>query len=372
MKFCPDVLNGLYIEKDSSSTAKISLCCQSKLSDSVHSINFQHSAELNNLRNSYINNYPTVNCSNCWKVEKTHGKSRRQAIIDWYTTRQIDVTTDPTLISLDYNTENICNLACITCGPRFSSRWVEEYKKLNFPNIIESKTKTKDNTLIDDLDLSLLQRIYFNGGEPLLTEDHTDILRKVPNLQQLDVMYNTNGTVIPSDTVFNIWSKCKSVKLMISIDAIGKAFNFIRYPAQWDEVSNNINEISNRYPHVMYDITFTVGLHNIFYLDDTLNWYLNNLKTNTLGDKVNFNLHQCSGFSYGGDILKLSNLGIETKRKALETLQLSKQFSFYKNLKSELCTHTKQNPKSIEYLDQLSNLRRLNWRDSLHKLYDAM
>lgn len=364
-KYCPDIHHGMYIEKTSAELANVGFCCLNAPVKNVNELDFTTTLQ------EERTNFPSDTCNSCWRAERMNAPSRRHGIIQWYNNKQIN-NKDLSLVSLDYNTENVCNLACITCGPRFSSRWVQESLSLSLPSYGNLKQYSKHNKLIDSLDFSNIKRVYFNGGEPLLTDDHCTVLNKIKqdkgSLNDVDVSYNTNATMLPSADVISLWAECRVVKLSLSLDATGSAFEFIRYPANWETVERNINLLKEQNPNLMFDITFTLGLHNIFYLEDTLTWYEDNLLTNKLGDPVSFNLQPCGAFSHGGRVLVLSNLGYEAKQAALAGLIRAKKYTFYNSILSELNKQTITNIGAIEYLDMLSNKRKVNWQDSLSKL----
>ena len=369
--YCPDVYHGMYVEKQSESTAKLGFCCLSSFDTTSEVIDVNNPVTTQQ-REIFETQERASVCKDCWQTESLGGRSRRQAIIDWYEHRGIQQDRTPNLVSLDYNTENICNLACITCGPRFSSRWVVEAEKMGLPFYYPPKSRASKNVLFDTLEVKDLRRVYFNGGEPFLTDDHIRVLKKVQqhgDISALDVNYNTNGTVLPTQEVFDIWKKCRSVKVMFSIDAVGSAFEFIRYPASWQEVNENLIVMRQACPSVMFDVTFTLGIHNILYLPDTINWYERAIKR--WSPHNNFNLHFCESFGPGNKHLSLSKLGYDQKQKLKSMLNID-GYSFQTMIMSELDRRTQYDPGFLGYLDALSQTRGLDWKKSLEKLADFL
>jgi len=375
-KTCPDVNHGLYVRRLSSTTASIGFCCLGGTINTVEEIDFKQDRKLVSLRNKFAVDPESVReCGNCWYVENNGGQSRRQGMINWYQDRNISTTEDPSLVNLDYNTENVCNLQCLTCSPMFSSSWVPLAKKMGLPTSEKQSPHAKNNQSILDLDLSNVRRVYFNGGEPFLTGDHEFILSKINEqngLGEVDVQYNTNGTVIPSEATFELWDKARLVKIMLSVDAIGDAFDFIRAPAKWEQVIKTVETITTRNPHVMIDVTFTMGLHNIFYLDDTLSWFETGLP-NKLGDPTLFNLQPVGASSYGGKVLSLDNLPDSARITALKSLTLAKTYSFWPMIETMLTQPIIGSIEdAIKYLDGISEHRRVHWSLPLSRLYDTI
>lgn len=354
---CPDINHGLYVEKITDTSVRLGMCCQSKLTGPVETID-HYNSELQEIRKNYDS------CKNCWRVEDRGGYSRRHGVIDWYKDRNI--TDQQGIVTLDYNTQNVCNLACISCGPGYSSKWVQENQYHKFPDKTK-KYKTHKNSLVNSADLTNIRKIYFNGGEPFLSNDHKNILKQVTDLSKVDVAYNTNGTQYPDDEIIDLWSQCRNVQLYFSIDAVDKAFEFVRWPADWKQVSENIIKIREQIPHLMFAITYTCGIHNLLYLDDTLNWYEKYLATNWLGDSSSFNFQLAGPMAYGGELLALKHASDELVQHAMDQFTTVKKYSFYSSLVEALKNTTPNNQWS-SYLDALSLRRNTDWRHSLARL----
>lgn len=375
-KYCPDVEHGLYVRRISATSAQVGFCCQSGMPGLVDKIDFNHNETLNLQREKFKQDPASVTaCSSCWRVEDSGGHSRRHGIIQWYEHRGQIGENVTGLISLDYNTENVCNLQCLTCGPRFSSSWRQLAKKLSLPDDSVSPTASKNTQAILDLDLTNVRRVYFNGGEPFLTDDHEFILSKLRENNQLDkvdVSYNTNGTVVPSDSIFDFWEEARLVKIMLSVDATGAAYEFIRHPASWEQLIKTVEIISSRNPHVMFDLTFTLGLHNICYLDDTIAWFEKDLH-NPLGDVKSFNLQLVGPISHGGKVLSLSNLPESIKPRILESLTLARNYEFWGLIEKSLTLPpTGKIDDAIAYLNDISAYRATHWNLALSRLYNII
>ena len=51
--------------------------------------------------------------------------------------------------------------------------------------------------------------------------------------------YNSNGILVDKDLI-ELWSKFKKVKFAISMDAIEKRDEYIRFATDWDTVEKNL------------------------------------------------------------------------------------------------------------------------------------
>ena len=374
MKYCPNVWKSLYIQKKSNEIIDVGFCCQNHTTEISNNIQALQSA-IEKKQYDFKNNPNSPQCNNCWKLEETGSTSRRHASINWFDANHLTNDTTNKLISLDWNSENVCNLACISCGPKFSSRWRQEILNYSFNDISSEKyiNNLKDNKFWKLLDLSNLQRLYFNGGEPLLNPDHKEILEhlnKIGQLANIELSYNTNGTIIPDNEVLDYWKNVKLLRIFISIDAIGQAFDFIRWPAKWEQILTFIEFINRQSFNTIIDITCTVGIHNILEVDKLITWQKTNLLTNTQGDSVTLNFQMVGEFSYGGTVLKLDNISKDLATYILPQLTEIKNYNVWSAIEHSLL-NANGTDQWIDYLGELSTSRNVNWKDHLPTLAES-
>ena len=234
MNTCIDVFKNLNISIVQNQLA-VSPCCLTA-PQPTDQIQFYNNQYLNQFRMEWkTGKFPSA-CESCQHAEESNGTSRRTGSNQWYQDHGYYNDTVE-LIRLDYWTGDLCNLACAICGPHNSSSWKQE---LNLPVTLK---KVVVNTTWKSLDLSALQFVHFNGGEPLLSKEHVDFLQNIPNKNQVHLNYNTNGTILPSTELLALWKKFKLVQLDFSIDDVGEQFEFQRYPAEWNDVSLSLIHI---------------------------------------------------------------------------------------------------------------------------------
>jgi hypothetical protein len=180
------------------------------------------------------------------------------------------------------------------CGPGNSSAWVSDYQTI-YPakNIDFFKHDKYKQLQVDDSELlKNIKNLHIHGGgEPLLSDNHIELLKKIKSVKGLSdvhVYYNINGTKRVSTEVLDIWAECQLVELYFSIDDIGERFNYQRTGADWDGLVENLNWYKENMPvNHMFKINCTWGYLNLFYLNELVDWYNNNFNTNRLGDPVN-------------------------------------------------------------------------------------
>ena len=240
-----------------------------------------NSDNMKKLRKQLINGERPKICDTCWKKEDITGVSGR-----FYHNRDFpdvikkipDITledgtcTEMDLKYWDFRFSNLCNFKCRSCGPRYSSAWVPDAKKLRYTdqekvwNIEAVEDKTNIDFLEDQIDN--VQRIYFAGGEPLLMPEHWQILDKLVEKKRFDVKlsYNTNASTLVYDkkNVIDYWKQWELGKLEVwpSIDEIGERAELIRSGTVWSKVESNLVELA-KHDNIILRPGMTIGAWNV-------------------------------------------------------------------------------------------------------------
>lgn len=358
--WCPEIYRSVFIDRYNNDQLRIAPCCQSTASiESVKEFDFVTSPTLNRLRNQISQGLKPVECNSCWHVENLGHKSRRLSAIEFF--KLSYPTTDVILESIDHSATWACNLACIMCGPTNSSLWATELDYSNEQLINIGRKFQKDNNIINQLDVSQVKKIHFNGGEPLLNNHQLHLLERLEEqnvLKNLFISYNTNGSIYPDKKIIDLWSRSRLIKLFFSIDAIGDAFEYIRWPAKWNVVSDNIKRMRDQMPeNVMFGLNVTVGNYNILELKDLWNWFEQELKTNREGDASDFNWQIAQGFDP-------KNVKTEIKNQVINQLQEVPSFAGIVN-HLKLALNFKDDNNLISKLNSVDLRRNTNWKINL-------
>lgn len=196
-----------------------------------------------------------------------------------------------------------CNLACRTCGPEASTFWQQHLSKNGMQNYFKISTKSEVDRMIailSDMDLSRLELVVFCGGETLLGSGYwkvADAIAKLANPKQITLSFQTNGTQSIDEKYHELIEKFKLVKLNFSLDATKDQFEYLRWPASWGQVTDNILKLRETLPvNTMFLVEETISIFNLFYQQRLDLWVKNNFNTNRLGDKVDHTRHFASGF----------------------------------------------------------------------------
>jgi len=277
---------------------EISSCCQMQ-SWKGSAKNFIDDPILIKIRQEWDNgNWPNE-CQYCLNAELQGQVSRRQSSQTWLHDNGIN-DDSLSLVRLDYWCGNTCNLRCAICGPHSSIAWQKELG-------IKKQHRNKiSNSHWEDCDLTQIKWIHFNGGEPLLIDDHWAVLEALPDRSKVKLNYNTNATVLPKPRLIEIWEQCELVVIDFSIDDIGDRFEYQRYPAKWDDVVDNLKWFHDNMPvNVMFEVNATVSVLNQPYQFEIRSWLSENFKTNRVTDPVRYRTQPASGIlATGNDILQ--------------------------------------------------------------------
>lgn len=255
----------------------------------VSTIDFKNDPYLNEIRASWDSGIVPIACNAC-----TSKPNRMDGSNAWYQNNNLS-NSAVELTRIDYWTGDQCNLACAICGPNYSSAWKQELKLP--PN------KAVINKIWATINLQHIKQIHFNGGEPLLSKEHVKLLHSIPNKSKVQLNYNTNGTILPSVELQNLWAEFHLVTIDFSIDDVDDRFEYQRYPAKWKHVAANLQWYINNAPvNCMFAVNTTVSILNQANIPELTNWLEKNFSTNRVTDPIEFRQQPATGvFAINGN-----------------------------------------------------------------------
>jgi MoaA/NifB/PqqE/SkfB family radical SAM enzyme len=356
--YCPEIYRSIFVDRHNDDFIRVAPCCQATSNiEPVSTFNFATSPYLTQLRNEFNLGKRPEACARCWSAEELGHKSRRQSAIEFFENQ----TTEIKLESIDHSATWACNLACIMCAPHSSSLWAAQENLSKHELAQLGRQFQKSNNFLHSLDVTHVKKIHFNGGEPMLNNDQTNLLLKLEQqgvLKNVFISYNTNGTVMPGKKVIDLWSKARLVKIFFSIDAIGSAFEYIRWPGKWEQTSKNILDMKANLPsNVMFGFNTTVGSYNLLELVEVYKWFEQNLKYNREGDESDF----CWQLANNFDIKYLS---ATIKLKAIQQMDSIMPLNGIVNYLKSTINHN-EDLSWIKTLSQLDIKRNTDWKNSL-------
>jgi hypothetical protein len=293
--YCPMIHGGLNINlKARNNTLAFNQCCLStrKLTTLQDPTQLWQHENLQEIRKINQKNIWLKECWECERVESAGIKSFRQSMIEG-----LGIENNPTGPQrIDLLFDRSCNLACRTCGPRSSTFWSKHLRDAGL-GYIEPDTVPNNNLeiireVLTTLDLSNLKQIQFCGGETLMGNTYWNtaelIAELVPDAHERILLgFQTNGTQPINETHYRIIEKFKLVKFMISIDGTHDRFEYLRWPANWNQVVDNIFTIREKVPgNVMFFIQECTSNLNLYYFNEVENWIKKNFNTNRFGDQT--------------------------------------------------------------------------------------
>ena len=177
---------------------------------------------------------------------------------------------------------NVCNVACRTCNPASSSKWRNDYDKLQDSltfkltsyNTMEGFRWPEREEFWEDLlqHCDNVKTFYINGGEPTLIKQHFKFLERLVEMGKTDIKlwYNINMTNMNED-IIDLWRKFDYVKVSCSIDDLEDRNEYIRYPTKWADVMRNFLRLKEE--DFELDVTQTVSWMNYSTLGNFYNFF---------------------------------------------------------------------------------------------------
>ena len=237
----------------------------------------QQTEYMSNLRGQFRKGERPKGCQSCWQEEDAGKTSKRQNSPKKMKKSLTDSppNSEPALKFIDFKLGNVCNLKCRICGSWSSSKWAQEEldygeNPVALKNLREGGWPKKNPQFFEDLkeDLKHVEYFEFTGGEPFMIKDHYKILMHCVEkgyAKNIDIHYNTNGTQLPPQEIFDLWRTFKHVEIAFSIDDVGEQFEYQRHPANWREVNENLKKFKERKTDNMdFQICSTVNIFNVF------------------------------------------------------------------------------------------------------------
>lgn len=247
-----------------------------------------NSDNMKKLRVQMMNNEEPEICRKCFDKERVTGESGRifhnrefKSVI-----KSIPVITEKDgtcnemkLKYWDFRFSNLCNFKCRSCGPRYSSAWVPDAKKLGYTDqekvwSIENVGNVTNYDFLKD-QVQHVEKIYFAGGEPLLMPEHWQILDMLVEGKRFDVKlsYNTNCSVLEygKKNVLDYWSQWDAGKIEVwpSLDEIDERGELVRSGTIWPKVEDNLKQLI-KLDNITVRPGITTGAMNVFRLPEII------------------------------------------------------------------------------------------------------
>lgn len=362
-KWCSLPFKGILTENDGTFTT----CCHGKtaidyqtgipMTRETHSLQQVFDSEyFESIRQNLLNGVEDPNCDYCWDLEHQGVESFRQTTNALLQHEERN-DTEPKIEILDLSLGNQCNLKCRTCVPEDSSTWVKEYYDTDYTGELELKNyqrkiiflEPEESEFVKGIKQSLthVRLIKFFGGEPFMMKRTWDIIREAILLdrdQCIELYFNTNGTFWEEKNI-KLFENFEKVNIALSIDGVGQRFEYMRHPAQWNQVEDNIQQMvqwrdsgTNR----ELFLTHTVSAYNIWYVKEVVD----------LARKYNLNLY-INPCLLDSDSFSIKHIPLPVKQLVDQHLL---SFKYTEKEFNEIRKITDYHPQGSDWQDWISEL----------------
>ena len=157
--------------------------------------------KLDEQKNNLLNGIKDSSCNYCWNGNE---ELRRIKLDHWDNTFNVR--------SLELNIGNTCNLTCVYCGPKYSSKWAKDLKDGEYPIFTDNEQYknagiTQSMYNVDDLVklynlINPTEQLKFVGGEPIITPLVHDVLDKI-NISEKEIHFPTS--LIYEQSIICFW-----------------------------------------------------------------------------------------------------------------------------------------------------------------------
>lgn len=304
-----------------------------------------NSQQLKDIRKKMINGETVDQCKVCYYRESIGKTSNREHSLNEWTwllgKEQLDelfnkakannYELDVPPVYLDLRLGSICNLKCRMCNPWNSTQIAKEHFEMYDVNpdyrllwlkkaganplyLKEDNQWYESNVLWDEIISMIpsLRKVYMTGGEPTLVEGNFKFMEKVIELGYQDkiiLFFNMNCTNV-NKRFLDLIRQFKTVKINASLDGVGAANDYIRYPSKWESISTNFEKLAQE-PNVELRVSPCLTVYNALE-SEKIFYYI---------DEVRKKYNRSIGMDYlmnsGLDSLNSTILPIEVRLEAL-------------------------------------------------------
>jgi len=259
---------------------------------------------------SFDSNHKHPACKVCWgdnnKFLNRIKFSLQDQVIDYTESIMNGADRNRQLMWLEIKPGNRCNLKCRICGVHNSSSWTKDAYQLNrhmsHYNIengfVTDDKKIKKHPIVpykqspeialtkqcewidqesfwtDINGFEEIKLIHFMGGEPFMVPEHFQMLEEMiargMDTSKISIRYNTNGTYYPNPKQIDILQQFSQIQVLLSIDDIGKRFEYQRNLAVWDQVRENLVKFFEARETMNWQCNLdpTVSMYNVWYIEE--------------------------------------------------------------------------------------------------------
>jgi MoaA/NifB/PqqE/SkfB family radical SAM enzyme len=341
-------------------------CCDFTESSTLTPLQYWNSKELATVRTELENGMWPKGCSSCKYQEKNNQISLRQRSLNEYS-----IPDTPNVEYVDLRLSNKCNFACRSCEPIFSSRISKESNAHNLKDYygysLDKNYVEHTEQISNDIKemIPKIKKLMFTGGEPTYIKQFYDILDTCDT--NINLLITTNASMI-DDKFLEYAKRFHNLHITLSIDAVGKSAEYIRYGSIWKTIDQNIQKILSLKCSVMYNTVLSA--YSVPYVESLVDYIIKNEQ-----DAYGADMYICNYPQHLNPCVlpkEFRNYLTEQLNRSIVKLSNSKRAEDYYNaiqvLKSlivQLDTDYRDNTKFKTFTDKLDTIRnqKYDYRD---------
>lgn len=350
---------------------KVTSCCNLDTSFSNKELDFNF---IENVKTSMASGKLPKPCWRCNVEESNQAQSEREKLMLNYSVdeleqfKQIDKTYE---FQIGMKFSNLCNLACRSCNSNDSNLWA---KLMNHPastgidsditlnqsywneitNMIRVKHKENKRFIVHPI-----------GGETMVQPGFLKLIDWLidENLASTTgLRITTNFTINLTENLVEKLSQFWRVEVLASIDSIGDNYHYVRWPARFDKIENNLKTvalvITQNPKKFLFQVSPVFSLNNIFYAVDYLDWWEN------WADQTQIELRLNSIHLYRPTHLMMENLPSQYRPILIQTLEKCVDHNIFKKHKLNQVLH--------EYFISMLEILKNNTQDTESAFVDYL
>jgi MoaA/NifB/PqqE/SkfB family radical SAM enzyme len=248
-----------------------------------------NSKSFKNVRQRMLMGEKVSDCQTCYLREQDQLTSLRQirneAFKDRTSTLNTLIAKKP--IAFDVRLGNLCNLKCRMC-------WWEASSQIEMDEIDAASERgvhrepigrtiadwPEAKNLLKDLKTFIAEATHIDlvGGEPTLNHGQLDLLEFLvaEGLSSRITLVVISNLTSKLERPFDLFEKFKRPQIVISLDGFGDVYDYIRFPAKWSVVADNVKFVKANYPDLSLSVSPTFQAYNILNICDLFDWCLDN------------------------------------------------------------------------------------------------
>jgi len=353
--------------------------------------------------------WPGHGCQYCQTVEDAGGISDRMFQIQQLTDNQLvppelhnddtAVNISPTILEVYF--KNTCNMACVYCGPHFSSKWEDENRKHGSPHEWStdkfSITVNQQNAHYDKMVNGLwnflktnnnakkIQRYHILGGEPFLLDELDKSIAFWAQHGHPDLQFSIISNLNIPHTLFQKYlkkfellvdkKKIWRLQLTASLDCWGHEQEYIRHGLNLELWKKNFGLLLNKpwiYPSINSAIS-ALSIKSLPQLIDQINCWNSKQEdvveefrtySNQIVHSFNTTNAVDEPYIFSGDVFHDDFSAVLAAMPEETEIQIGqKQMMAGIASKSNQCKNNSEKIKSLKsYLTKLDQRRGTNWQ----------